>query len=157
MKCEVVAGGAQPHLVLFRRSDEAFFRQKTNTSRRNPPKPNLVRHPFFDRPTPWWSVGVAPAYNCIFVPNTHSLSCLDIVEAYCILRLASAAYQRHEPSAHFSSICRPFVSLGGGAIAPSLCSSCSRCDAPDPLVLSHVVVDDKLPGLRRTPRMTDSR
>ena len=47
--------------------------------------------------------------------------------------------------------------LWGGAIAPSLCSSCSRCDAPDPLVLSHVVVDDKLPGLRRTPRMTDSR
>ena len=98
------------------------LQQKTNTSRRNPPKPNLVRHPFFDRPTPWWSVGVAPAYNYIFVPNTHSLSCLDIVEAYCILRLASAACQRHEPSAYFSSICRPFVRFSGVAPLLRLCA-----------------------------------
>ena len=89
-----------------------FSAEDEHVSRRNPPKPNLVRHPFFDRPTPWWSVGVVPACNYVFVPNTHSLSCLDTVEACCILRLASAACQRHEPSAYFSSICRPFVSLG---------------------------------------------
>ena len=117
-------------------------------------QPSQLSH-FADRPTPWWSVGVSPAHDRIFTPSTHSISCLDTVEADCVLRSASSAYQRREPSTCFSSIRRRFVPLGR-AIALLLCSLCSRRAAPPPPPFSLVVCDDVLPGLRRIAGVVDA-
>ena len=146
----------QPHLVLFRRSDEAFFgRRRTRHEETHQNPISFVTHSLTVQ-----HHGGPSALRRRMTTFSHQtrIHC----HVWTQLKLAASSdwpplrvnATNHRPTFP-PSVGRSF--LWGGTIAPSLCSSCSRCDAPDPLALSHGVVDDKLPGLRRTPRMTDSR
>ena len=149
-------GLSQPHLVLLRRSDEAFFgRRRTRHEETHQNPISFVTHSLtvqhhggpsaLRRRITIFSYQIHIQYHVwIYLKLT--------VSSYCPpLRINATNHRPTFPP----SVGRSF--LWGGITAPSLCSSCSRCDAPDPLVLFHVVVDNKRPELRRTLRMADSR